>query len=191
MRLIGLTGKKQAGKDSTYLAIKAVEAEAEVIRVSFADKLKEVAAEILGKKDEPVARMDELKERHTVRVHHDSYPMTPEYMLTGREFLQNFGVACRNHFGQEFWVNQALPVFPVLEDLYPGTDIICVTDVRFINEAHRISQLGGEIWELRRPGLDESDAHITEQSLPESDIDLIVSNNGTLEDLKDLVRKIL
>src|SRR5690606_24199645 len=98
--------------------------------------------------------------------------------ISVREFLQNLGQAGREHFGETFWIEQALS-----EDVLARADLTVVTDVRYPNEAEHIRALGGEIWEIHRPGL-ESDGHASEQPLPEELVDWVIYNTGTLEDLK-------
>jgi hypothetical protein len=93
-------------------------------------------------------------------------------------------------FGESFWVDQVLPPPDVtgrqptprharshlraaagdhrsVDGLKPrgNFNTLCVTDVRYPNEAERVLALDGEVWEVVRPGL-EPDGHSSEEPLP-------------------------
>lgn len=196
MRLIGISGLKTSGKDTTYKAINDLLPDLNVQRVAFADKLKEAAAKAIGfPQGQAISLMDECKENWTFAIY-DGFgdDLTT---FTGREYLQWFGTqAGREVFGDEFWVDLILPEplgpghFSPLDDLYPDADVLVVTDARFPNEARRIKQLGGEMWEVTRPGL-EGDGHASEQPLPADLVDIRIDNSGTLADLVEQVRGVL
>jgi hypothetical protein len=156
--------------------------------------------------------MDQCKEGWTFAVYD---PAGNELnVFSGREYLQWFGTeAGREVFGQEFWVDLVLPipdeisrgplrsleheakafernVTRALEDKYPGADVLVVTDARFPNEATRIKELGGEMWEIVRPGL-QGDGHASEISLPDALVDYTIVNDGTLDDLAEKVKDTL
>lgn len=170
-------------------------------QIGFADKLKCLGAKILGYEGTPrdlIAAMDEFKEHGTIRV----IDVNPLGFITGRQYLQNLGNEARNVFGDTFWIDMVLPqpsLHPAnrkednqiaLERMYPDIDVVCVTDVRYPNEAERIRRLGGLVVHVQRPGV-ESDGHISEQPLPASLIDVRLVNDGTLEDLRDAVEDAL
>jgi hypothetical protein len=189
MKLIGISGLKTSGKDSTYKAIAEALPDLNVRRVAFADKLKELAALALGIDRDFIKRMDEAKEYWTLKIEHRDMSL---FDVTGREYLQHIGVGARKVFGDSFWVNQILPPAPkqasaefareFIAEFYQGVDVLCVTDVRYPNEADRVHELGGQIWNIVRPGI-ESDGHSSEIPLSMSKIDLFIQNNGSLEDL--------
>ena len=100
--------------------------------------------------------------------------------LTEREFIQNLGHGARLTFGDDFWVDQVLPkpginyIFKdkvvwradaALRAMYPNTDVLVLSDLRYENEAQRVLDLGGVIWQVSRPGF-FSDGHESEQPLP-------------------------
>jgi hypothetical protein len=106
-------------------------------------------------------------------------------------------------FGDSFWVDQVLPdgsaAFQhVWETVGRNTEgarntgvlpaIGVITDVRYPNEAFKVLQNGGEVWEVVRPGL-VSDGHITEQPLDRALVTQTITNDGTLEDLARTVRE--
>jgi hypothetical protein len=188
MTLIGLNGFKTAGKDTVYEFIRDYYQAADTIttvqRVGFADKLKVVAYDALFKHH--VAPIEEAAGREypaeeKIAVLNESKELPVNEFLSVRELLQNLGQAGREHFGETFWIEQALN-----EDVLAQADITVVTDVRYPNEAEYIRALGGEIWEIHRPGL-ESDGHASEQPLPAGLIDCVVDNSGSLDDLRERV----
>lgn len=182
-----------------------------VQRAAFADKLKIIAAKALGfdrRDEECITLMDSFKEGASFSIlyqepgYHEALAeafgaldQSELHELNGRQYLQNLGNFARDTFGDSFWVDQVLPKpkFGVDDDWYkvqkahagnryPGVDLLVITDPRYVNEADRIKALGGDIWEIQRPGL-ESDGHITEQPLPRELVDYVIVNDGTLDDL--------
>jgi len=134
------------------------------------------------------------------------FPRALEYewhRITGREYLQNLGNEARGVFGDDFWVDQVLPnpahvAVPewreILEDevatRYPDASYLAITDLRYPNEAQRVLDLGGEVWEVIRPET-SSDGHASERPLPRNMVTLQIENKGTLMDLRWAVDKAL
>lgn len=211
MILIGINGFKTSGKDTTYGIVREALRPDRVDRAAFADKLKIIAARALGF-DEPdvesyLQHMDDFKESGEIHMKWNWFAegfiegeMISERRITGREYLQYFGANAREVFGDSFWVDQILPTpsgHPSRDNRevdnersllrrYPQTDVLCVTDVRYPNEAQRIKDLGGVVWEVLRPGL-ESDGHSSEKPLPPSLVDYKIVNDGDLEVLRGRV----
>ena len=181
MNLIGITGFKTSGKDTTYEAIRTL-TEGQAVRRAFADNLKRIGALALGLDFEA---MDYFKEEGRAEVWDGEWLTT----VRGRQYLQNLGVGAREVFGLNFWVDQVLPIDKARRELIwrdPKTNELpkwaVVTDVRFPNEAHRVLDLGGEVWEVVRPGL-ESDGHASEIPLPRYLVTRTLNNNSTIHDL--------
>ena len=104
--LIGICGRKRSGKDTTAALLTR---EAGFTQMSFADKLKELTAALLGMTAEEV-KADDFKERSLYwglchRPADDDYGAEP---WTGRDILQKLGAAARKTFGEQFWVEQVL-----------------------------------------------------------------------------------
>lgn len=119
-------------------------------------------------------------------------------MLTGREVLQRYGTEThRDVFGVNFWVDQLLPRGHwdgrgqepawwekwTLDETGEVAEFCVIQDLRFPNEADRIKELGGVIWEVQRPSLHAIDTHISEVPLDRSYIDKVIVNDGTVKDL--------
>lgn len=192
--VIGLNGRLHSGKDTAFEAIRNYFAEAGMAtrRVAFADPLKKSAAAALGysemRIEEAVAFCNILKESGRITVTWDEPLGFPRgTTFSGREFLQWYGTeAHRDVFSDDFWVTATLPpsVYE-LDEKYPDTDVLVVTDVRFPNESERIADLLGHVWHIdaeQRLGPLPDDAHPSERPLPDHLIDRWIRNNDTLED---------
>lgn len=165
--LIGLHGKKQAGKDTVFS--RACHLMADVIpveRVSFADLLYRSAAASLNVstyelgiwKADPNARVEVWEGRHR------------KTRLTIREYLQRYGTEShRDVFGEDFWVKAV-----DLSD-HAGK-IVMVTDVRFENEARAVMSADGYIWQIVGPDEGGGDTHASERPLPEAFVDAVIYN---------------
>jgi len=128
--------------------------------------------------------MDSLKIDGSV-----SWEMGPHHSeITGRRYLQLYGTeAHREVFGDNFWIDQALPdpCAPYYGRKDPF-DLLVFTDVRYQNEAERIRECGGEVWLIDRPSVEDlPDSHASENI--DFHVDTRIINNGTLDDLHDAV----
>lgn len=61
---------------------------------------------------------------------------------------------------------------------------VVVDDMRFVNEVAAVRKLGGQIWEIQRPGFKPDKSHRSEGGLPGVEFDRVVVNDGTVEDLR-------
>lgn len=68
-------------------------------------------------------------------------------------------------------------------------DYIVVDDCRFLNEAGMMRRLGGVIWHVERPGYGPVKHHQSELEHLEIRTDALLKNDGSVEQLKDLVRR--
>lgn len=197
MKIIGLTGKAGAGKDTAcqYILDWCDRNGIEARRDAYADRLKLSAARSLGLTvGEPLEKAvqfcNELKTHGSITVTLDPKFPHREYTISGREFLQWYGTeAHRDVFGESFWVDA---VFRAID--WP--DVLVITDVRFDNEARAIlngddptGEGGwlGEVWEVARPDAEEVAAHSSEDGLSEGLIEFELLNTGDLVDLQNLV----
>jgi hypothetical protein len=182
--LIGLHGKARAGKDTAFGYIDEYfeQTATAVYHKSFALPLKVSALAALGiDTADPLGVCDKLKEEGHIRWSYG--PPSEHGDITGREYLQKYGTeAHRDVFGQDFWVKACLPD----GFLHMGT-VVVVTDVRFPNEAERIHELGGSVWQIIRGKQDDSDAHASEQPLDEKLIDAVVHNDSNLVAFKESI----
>lgn len=180
--IVGLTGKKQHGKDTVDSILVR---EHGFVRVPFADALKQSAAAIF---DVPVETWDALKNDPNAIITFTGPGVSasgtvPYAQLTVREFLQRYGTeAHRDVFGGTFWTDV---VRGRIEELTEAEHDVVVTDVRFPEEAALIKEHGGPVVCIYRPQVaDAGDTHASEV-LPE--YDFILWNGGTMDELRNAV----
>lgn len=66
--------------------------------------------------------------------------------------------------------------------------IVVIKDVRYENEASFVRKHGGRIWHLVRDNAQKVNAHSSELGIKIKDNDVVINNNGTLQQLTDAVR---
>lgn len=169
--VIGLTGYAQSGKDT--LASILVEKYG-YSRVAFADKIRDFLYGI----NPMVACSPTGYLRDLVNlVGWDKAKQEPQV----RRLLQDLGISARELIDENIWVTTALK--------HIGKDErVVVTDVRFENEAMMIKLMGGQLWRVRRPGVEAVNSHVSETQLDGYKVDQIFVNNGSIQDLELLIR---
>jgi dephospho-CoA kinase len=168
--IIGLSGYARSGKDEVA---KILVEEYGYKRIAFADNIRK----LLYATNPQVGgnRLQFLVEDYGW----DVAKSQPEV----RHLLQSLGVAARNLFGKDFWVAQAL------SQVHFENNWV-ITDVRFTNEADRIKQYdNSQVWRIKRTGVEAVNSHVSEHDMDSYQVDMILKNEGTLEDLRTLVRK--
>ena len=144
-------------------------------RLAFADKLKEMALDI-----DPVVTYDLSWRRLTRVVSEDGWEAAKRNHEV-RRFLQALGVAARDHLGPDVWVQ------PITRELNSSTVYArhVITDVRFPNEFAALAQYSDAVLlKLTRESAPSAGNHISETALADAEWDIIMGNNGTLEDLE-------
>jgi hypothetical protein len=169
--IIGLSGYSRSGKDEVA---KILVEDYGFIRVAFADKIRELLYEM-----NPIVDTHYHLKSLVDAYGWDEVKRRPQV----REMLQNIGLGARTLFGDMFWVNQTMD-----SSVLANSDIV-VTDVRFINEADTLKLNGGQIWRIKRPGVDAVNGHVSEHELDGYKVEMILKNEGTLDDLRELVRR--
>jgi hypothetical protein len=171
MKIILISGKAEAGKDTTAEILKEIlyPFGLESIRLAYGDYVKTTAREIWGwngSKDE-----------------------------AGRALLQWWGTECVRQKEPTFWVDSVIRLVKVLPD---NIDFVFIPDVRFPNEITAWQEAGFDIISVRveRPGHvsalnAEQLKHISETALDNwaFDVVLIATNREELE--KEVQNKLL
>lgn len=185
MILIGLTGFKRTGKDSSANVLVA---EFGFQKVAFADALRTIALrvnplisceaapeDILIELGGPVAlRYADLIER----LGYERAKEIPDF----RNFLQRLGTdGIRDCFGKDAWV-EALERRLFQE----RPERVVVPDCRFLNEAKFIRRTG-MLWRVIRPGFGGDDPHPSETEIPTLPVDREITAT-TLSELQEQVR---
>ena len=185
MKLIALCGAAGAGKDTVADMLPAR-------KLAFADTLYREVAEAFGV---TVAR---LQMRDLKGTKQECFALEnvrgPEFFLefngnedwtaphSPRQILQWWG-DYRRAQDPDYFVTAAR--FDLLDG--PRGPAV-ITDVRFPNEAAMVRQLGGQIWQIKRPGYEAgSTGHASDTDGSEFAPDLLVTNGGSLEDLRGTV----
>lgn len=174
MRIIGLWGFAQSGKDS----VGKILVSRGYVRFAFADALKKMANEL-----DPIVQVQSkygfFHQVHLAtlvgRIGWDEAKKNPSV----REYLQTLGVANRR-VDQDVWVR---PLDTVIR-ANAGVEGIVVTDCRFDNEVAKVWKAGGELWRVSRPGVGPVNGHESETAIANYPFDYEVRNDGDLENLE-------
>jgi len=176
MLLIGISGKKQSGKDTVYKFAKD-NIKTTVLKFAFADGVKEEVSKATGQTIEVLEQQKDIYRKI--------------YQWWGTEFR-------RNLFGKDYWViylrNKILSDYTIQKDemnnLGRGV-VVFITDVRFLNEALWIKGLGGILIRVNRESPNNKDDHQSEVELDDFPFKYYIENNSTLDKLKQDVHSIL
>lgn len=211
--LIGISAKKQCGKDTVCTIIEAIDVfynkrlesssslhefvnrylsdsksnslnilESAVTkwhRESFAKRLRCCLFFITG--DERIFALDDETKNSlsTIKDAEGNY-------YTIRQLLQKFGTEVGRSISPNLWVDALMNDYIEAKSEGYEEDWI-VTDVRFKNEAEAIRENGGILIRLNR-NTGFNDQHSSETALDDyKNFDLIIDNNGTLDELIDKV----
>lgn len=112
----------------------------------------------------------------------------PVWGITPRKAMQLLGTEYgRNMIRKDIWIIRAKMEMDKNKEQGYGT---VISDVRFDNEAELIHEQKGILIHIDRPDLDTSSEkynHESEQGIKRMDGDIIIINDGTLEDLQNTV----
>lgn len=211
--LIGISAKKQCGKDTVCTIIEAIDVYYNTrfipstglhefvnqylseskpnslgilkgrtttwCRKSFAEKLRCCLYIITG--DNRIFALDDETKNSlsNIKDAEGNY-------YTIRQLLQKFGTEVGRNISPNLWVDALMNDYIEAKSNGYEEDWI-VTDVRFENEAEAIRENGGILIRLNR-NTGFNDQHSSETALDDyKNFDLIIDNNGTLDELIDKV----
>jgi hypothetical protein len=198
--LIGISGKKQCGKDTVCKIIKALDiwnryGDGDMLtfvkmllktpsplgsiwyKHAYADKLKQVLSIILNV--DVVAFEDNIFKMSSSEI---AKPEGGYY--TNRELLQRFGTEVGRSISPTLWVD-------ALFTSYSEDDHWIIPDVRFPSEAKAIKDRGGIVIRVDRETLSH-DNHPSETALDDYEgFDYRIDNNSDIEHLIDKVKGIM
>jgi hypothetical protein len=177
--IVGIGYRARSGKD---LAAEHLIANFCFQRRAFADRLKEIAAFSFG-----LTQAQLYGDQKEV--------LDPRYDRTPRWLLQKLGEVFRSSFGAGFWIDR---LFDYIMD-HGGTDNRnwVIPDVRHLNECDAIKTWGGVLWLIDRPGSVGAqggiEGHASEHELDghENRFDLVLSNNGTVDEFKSKIDRLM
>jgi uridine kinase len=182
MILIGIAGQKYNGKDtiadylvSTYGFIK----------ISFADKLKEMCKVLFNFTDEQLYG----SQKETI----DNY-----WNIAPRDVFQYFGTdIMRNDIKKilpsienDFWIKCT---FKQIDNFIKENNNckIVIADVRFPNEVNAIKSYNGHIIRVIRPSIQNDDFHESESQIPFLNVDYEIINDNNINELYKKIDNIL
>jgi hypothetical protein len=176
MRIIGLTGKAGAGKDTVadYLCERHGFA-----RYAMASPLKRML-EVIGV---------DCTTRETKELPHPVFGVSP------RRFAQTLGTEWgRQTIRDDIWLLCADRAIAEIEDkcrrlhgwAYYNYGGVVITDIRFDNEAKWLLSRGGLLWEIRRGEAPKVEAHVSEAGLSVFPT-RVIENNGLILELHSAV----
>ena len=151
--LIGLVSHAPGSGKST-IADHLVEGHGFIV-LPFAGPLKRICLEVLAS----AGLSEDNARRYT---YHDKEAVIPELGVTARYLQQTLGTdwgrrLINPNLWIDAWAHQCRTICSAIDT--PPARIV-VDDVRFPNEADCVTALGGQLWEIRRPG------HNPRRSLP-------------------------
>lgn len=116
---------------------------------------------------------------------------TPAKILCGqtpRYAMQTLGTEWgRALIDEDFWVH--VWAHRANSILVRGGCVVC-DDIRYSNEADKIRKLGGQVWQIRRNGPDQSIAHSSE-AMENITFDAVIENKSTLRNLRETAEALL
>lgn len=165
--IIGFTGKARSGKNTSADLLRGL-AITNIKEIAFADLMKSFAEKAFGW---DLKTMDK--------------DVPADNGVVPREFLQHFGT----EYMREKWLDTVW-VDVVERQLSEADDVLyIITDVRFNNEAEMIKRRGGYIIEVVRSEQSNM-SHKSENGIRPDLIDYTISNNATLLDLENNIRRV-
>jgi len=174
--IIGITGKKFAGKDvvADYLI-----RQHGFVKYKFASPIKNFVADTFLMSDS--------------QINGDQKEVVDErWGMSGREIQQVFGTETMREFfptlnktfneiiGNNLWCKRFQYWY---ESLPKGADVV-ISDVRFLNEFKILKEMGGHILKIKREGLVSTDQHSSEQEMDQIIPDYTLHNDSGIEGLE-------
>lgn len=173
---IGVCGKMYNGKDTIadYLCSKYG-----YTKIAFADTLKEVCRIVFGLTYEQLYGKE--KETRIERW----YDLTPRLMFqfVGTELFRNNMSLLHEGFGRDIWL------LSLKQKL--GSKPYVISDIRFDNELTLVKEMKGISIKVIRPDLVQSSTHESETNIDKLMTNVILYNNGTIEQLYQGVDEVI
>lgn len=176
--IIALCGSKGAGKDTiAQLIVELFSSECEVRTIAFADPIKSAVQHIF-KLDSTTDEAYDMFKRSTHQINnHD---------VDGRWMSRELGMLMRSYDESQFtnYVNAAIIQSP--ETLW------VITDLRFDNEYEFLTTKQAFIVRVdRNTGDHNNDDHISERGFRDDQVDVIINNNFSKEQVKQYLKALL
>jgi hypothetical protein len=207
--IIGICGFIGSGKDTVADYLVNLH---HFRRESFANTLKDAVSAVIGW--DRTMLEGRTKQAREWREQQDNWWTNRlGIVITPRWILQNWGTeVCRNGFHDDIWIAS------LQNKLRNSTDDVVISDCRFPNEIAAIKQSGGLVvrvvrgpepewydaamsrnrgpdgnstWSLSGRKLEQLGVHVSETSWVGTQFDVVLDNNGTLDDLYQQVKRLV
>lgn len=186
-RLIGITGKAGAGKDTIadYLV-----KHFGYTRYGLADPLKKLLMKRFGINEAYINNRTTKEAAHPAFGYGELIDGVPRYYSL-REWMQWLGTeASRELHGEDCWINimerEWHAINATNETTFGELQRMVIPDLRYDNEADRIRKLGGTIIAVVRPGVAPVATHKSEDGVNSRLIDQTIINDS---DINTLIRR--
>jgi hypothetical protein len=184
--LIGLLGKKRAGKDTVadFLNLKYG-----FIKLVLAQPLKDICKILFNFTDDQL--YGELKE-----INDPHWGTSPRIVMQylGTDIFRNQIKEILPNIGNNFWINSLIPKYLKMKN-NNNNCIAVISDIRFQNEIDKIHENGGIIIKIERPSNNIFDDHESEKNIDLLNYDHLIINDKNIPDLyqkvDDLIKDIL
>lgn len=168
--IFGLCGNAGTGKDSAIEYLKSNPYSSPILRMAFADPIREIG-KIFGFTKH---QMSDRTLKETV---------DPFWGFSPRTFMQKVGTEMfRDCLREDIWIKLLERRIKDLDNKF-GIDpsMIFITDVRFPNEAEAIKNMGGYIIKIKREEFSKSgeNLHPSEKLIEQIPADLTIENKAT------------
>ena len=188
-KLIGLAGRKESGKSELASICNKYGYET----LSFATPLKTLIANLLGITITDVNKLKNanntyvlqsmdlifLSKETDIPIEIIKEKCGDKSFKNTRELMQFIGTDLIREYCSDWHINKVREIIETNDDKN-----FVIDDVRFPNERELIESLGGTLWFVIRPKLDNVSNHISETALKWQEFDNIIVNNKSLEYLK-------
>jgi hypothetical protein len=168
--IIGITGAARSGKDTVADFILA---EQGGYRYGFADPIRDMLAAIGIDMSDPFWQAHKEEPIQVLGV-------------SPRRMMQTLGT----EWGREM-VHPNLWVILASNKLMKLGAGMIISDVRFENEALWVRDLGGVIIHVQRDNASKVEPHASESGITFEEGDILLTNNGTLDELQQAVKEII
>jgi hypothetical protein len=191
-------GQKGVGKDTCFELFQRI-TEKTVVKLSFAQKLRDVVWFLFGNKIEQLERVNGAIHKKEEPIIGWEIPQNvkeqcnfTEKYWTGRRLLQWFGTeVCRNIY-DNIWIDSLIIDLEIREE-----EVICITDCRFKNEYDAIVGLRDKGYRVsfvcvnRDMGANEFSDHPSERDIKHFESDVKLDNNNTIDALNEKVTSLI
>lgn len=201
-QIIALTGPASCGKDT---AADLLATHAKFCKLAFADPLRAEVVEAFGVDMQMLTRRD-TKETPTeqlalrncsamgflgaIGAHLSANGGHPpagwlEVPRSPRQIMQWWGTEYRRRQNPDFWASALANRIKVR--IETGVWRFVISDLRFPNEAAAIRQLGGQVWQIQRPGFGTTTGHSSDVDGSALRPDVVLINSRDVPHLQRLV----